>query len=99
MHPGKPVVNAHFFGERKEIVNGRVVNDTTFHYDIEDKQLKTLLLRPTSKINLLDRLRYAYGPKKHTHKKHTHKKHTHKKHTHKKGKRKGNRSNKKKHRP
>jgi hypothetical protein len=91
MHPGKPVVTGHFFGERKEIVNGRVVKDTTVHYDIEDKQFKTLLLRPTSKINLLERLRYAYG-----HKKHTHKKHTHKKHTHKKGKHKGNRSKKKK---
>ena len=81
----KPVVNAHFFGETREIVNGHVVKDTVVntdydgkilhidkrehntlaHYDIKDDQLKTLLLRPTSKINLLDRLKQVYNKRTH----------------------------------
>jgi len=43
-------------------------NNRLANYDIKDKQLKILLLRPTSKINLLDRLRQSYGDNKRTHK-------------------------------
>ena len=83
----KPVINAHFFGETREIVNGQVVKDTVvnttydgkvLHIDKQenDTHLETLLLRPTSKINLLDRLRYVYGQQTHKNKrknKRTHK--------------------------
>ena len=73
-------------------MNGRVVKDTTVNttydgknlqVDIKDNQLKTLLSRPTSKINLLERLKRAYPDKK-THKKRTHNKLRHKKKTYKK---------------
>ena len=92
MHSIKTPVYAHYFGETREIVNGRVVKDTTVNttydgknlqVDIKDNQLKTLLSRPTSKINLLERLKRAYPDKK-THKKRTHNKLRHKKKTYKK---------------
>ena len=76
MHAVKtPGVNVHFFGETREMVKDNGVNamdkrenNTLAHYAIKDKQLKTLLLRPMSKINLLDRLRHVYTHKKGKHK-------------------------------
>ena len=73
----KPVIHAQFFGETREIVNGRLVKDTVVNTAYDGKNLrivkrennthlKTLLLRPTSKINLLDRLRHMYGEHKET---------------------------------
>ena len=70
----KNSVYANFSDETREIVNGHVVKDTTLNtdYDIKDKQLETLLLRPTSKINLLERLSRAYREKKKSRKKKSH---------------------------
>jgi hypothetical protein len=91
MHAIKTPVYAHYFGETREIVNGHVVKDTSvnttydgknLHIDIKDNHLKTLLSRPTSKINLLERLNRVYRDK--THKKKTHREKTHRKKTHKK---------------
>ena len=63
-----PVIHAQFFGETREIVNGCVVKDTVINTTYDGKNLRTLLLRPTSKINLLDRLRHMYGEHKKTRK-------------------------------
>ena len=68
----KPVVNADLFVETREIVNGHGVKDNVVSYDgktlqNEDKQLKTLLMRPMSKMNLLERL-YGDCMHKRTHK-------------------------------
>ena len=75
MHTIKTPVYAHYFGETREIVNGHVVKDTTVNTTYDGKKihvdLKTLMSRPTSKINLLERLNRAYPDKKD--KKKTHK--------------------------
>jgi hypothetical protein len=86
MHAIKTPVYAHYFGETREIVNGHLVKDTTVNTTYDGKKihvdLKTLMSRPTSKINLLERLNRAYPVKKD--KKKTQKKTQKKKKTHKK---------------
>lgn len=79
--PVAPVIHAQFFGETRAIVNGRVVKDTVINAAYDGKMLRTLLMRPTSKINLLDRLRDMYGKQTHNigKKQHKRKQHTQKK--------------------
>jgi hypothetical protein len=87
MHAIKSPVYAHYFGETREIVNGHVVKDTTVNTTYDGKNihvdLKTLMARPTSKMNLFERLNRAYPDKKQKKTKKTHKK-TQKKKTKKK---------------
>jgi hypothetical protein len=83
----KPVVNSHFFGETREIVNGHVVKDTVVSYDgktLKDNQLKTLLMSPISKMSLLERLYGHFTHKRnntHKHKKRNKKYNKTKRHT------------------
>ena len=78
---------AHFYGQTKEIINGEVVEDTAVnydgntlhilannhltHYDIKADKLKTLLATPSSRMNLLDRLKQDYSHKRAKSHKHT----------------------------
>jgi len=65
-------------------------NNHISHIVIKDTRLKNFLLRPTSKLNLLERLRLDYGKnktKKHIHTKHKRSKHKRSKHKRSKHKR------------
>jgi hypothetical protein len=54
-------VNTEYNGEKLHI--DKMDNGQIQHYDIKDKQLKKLLLRPKSKVNLFERLSQDYGRK------------------------------------
>jgi len=81
----REIVNGHVVKDRavNTDYDGKILhidkrnNNTISHYDIKDKQLKTLLLRPTSKINLLERLSRDYHEKTKSHNKKSRKKKSH----------------------
>jgi PAB1-binding protein PBP1 len=55
-------VNTEYNGEKLHI--DKMDNGHIAHYDIKDKQLKKLLLRPKSNVNLFERLSQDYGRKR-----------------------------------
>ena len=55
-------VNTEYNGEKLHI--DKMDNGHIAHYDIKDKQLKKLLLRPKSNVNLFERLSQDYGTKR-----------------------------------
>ena len=94
----KHLVNGHVVQDTEVNTeyNGKIlhvderVNDTFKHFTIDDKHLKKILNKKTSKKNLLDRLKTEYGKtrvvKRHKHKtmkKHKHKRNKNKRPTHK----------------